>query len=105
MIETCPQCDAISQDAYGMMLNIEANSRRQIVEWGMCGFQQSCLHMKDYLIYEEDGGLNRITQLMVMRYNARSWLVGIDQIKQIFYPNLIKDSSLYEEIFMEGLTK
>jgi hypothetical protein len=93
--------DATSEDAYGMMLNVEATSLRQMAEWGMRGFQGSFPRMKDRLVYEEDGERKRIIQLTVMLYNARSRLVGINQIKNVFYPNLIKENHLYQEILMQ----
>eukprot|EP00957_Ditylum_brightwellii_P046329 3515717-Ditylum_brightwellii.AAC.1 len=46
--------DATSEDSYGMMLNVEATSMRQMTEWGMCGFQGSFPHMKGHLVYKED---------------------------------------------------
>eukprot|EP00957_Ditylum_brightwellii_P140563 10709289-Ditylum_brightwellii.AAC.1 len=72
-----------------------------MAEWGMRGFQGSFPHMKDRLVYEEDGEHKRIIQLTVMLYNVRSRLVGINQIKNVFYPNLVKENHLYEEILMQ----
>eukprot|EP00957_Ditylum_brightwellii_P200810 15307135-Ditylum_brightwellii.AAC.1 len=85
-----------------MMLNVEAAFMRQIAEWGMCGLQGSFPCMKDCLVYEEDSEHKKIIQLMVMFYNARSRLVGINQIKNVFHPTLVKENLLYEEILMQG---
>eukprot|EP00957_Ditylum_brightwellii_P177541 13523163-Ditylum_brightwellii.AAC.1 len=70
-----------AKNAYGMMLNVEATSLRQMAEWSMRRFQGSFPHMKDRLVYEENGECKRIIQLTVLLYNARSRLVGINQIK------------------------
>eukprot|EP00957_Ditylum_brightwellii_P052867 4008279-Ditylum_brightwellii.AAC.1 len=84
-----------------MMLSIEATSLRQMAEWGMRRFQGSFSHMKDWLVYKEDDELKRIIQLTVMLYSARSRLVGINQIKNVFDPNLVKENPWYEEILMQ----
>eukprot|EP00957_Ditylum_brightwellii_P135700 10348719-Ditylum_brightwellii.AAC.1 len=64
--------DVTSEDAYGMMLNAEATSMKQVAEQGMHRFQGSFPHMKDHLVYKKNGERKRIIQLKVMLYNARS---------------------------------
>eukprot|EP00957_Ditylum_brightwellii_P180671 13763061-Ditylum_brightwellii.AAC.1 len=75
---------------------------RQMAKWGTHGFQGSFPHMKDHLAYKEDSEHKRIIQLTVLLYNTRSRLVGINQTKNIFYPNLIQENHLYEEILVQG---
>eukprot|EP00957_Ditylum_brightwellii_P180072 13717459-Ditylum_brightwellii.AAC.1 len=83
-----------------MIFNVEATSMRQMTGWGMCGFQGSFPHMKDHLVYKEDKECKRIIQLTIILYNARSRLVGINQIQNKFHPNLVKDNNLYEDILI-----
>eukprot|EP00957_Ditylum_brightwellii_P006559 497058-Ditylum_brightwellii.AAC.1 len=91
--------DVTSQDSHGLMLNAEATSIKQMAEWGMHAFQGSFPCMKDHIVYE-DGECKRMIQLTVLLYNARSRLVGINHMTNLFYPNLIKGDILYEEILM-----
>eukprot|EP00957_Ditylum_brightwellii_P072929 5542476-Ditylum_brightwellii.AAC.1 len=59
-------------------------------EWGMHGFQGSFLHMKDHFKFEQNGEQQLMLHLVALLYNARSGLVGINQICNTFFPNLEK---------------
>ena len=61
---------------------------RQSAEWGMRAIQSSFPRLKDRLIFEEYGERKIILKSMILLYNLRARLVGINQIKNTYMPAL-----------------
>ena len=77
-----------AESAQDTILWKEATSVRQLSEWGMRGLQGSFPRLKDKLVYEERGERLIIIKLIAHLYNIRSNLVGINQILNVYMPNL-----------------
>lgn len=77
----------------------QATSARQASEWGMRAFQGSFPRLKDRLAYEERGERRIILQLVVLLFNMRTRLVGINQILSTYMPFLSVEANdiLYPE--------
>ena len=88
------QQDVTSRDERELLVNVAATKVRQLSEWGMRGFQGSFPRTKDRLQFEVNGERKIIIHLMVLLYNARAHLVGINQIKNTFLPALEKKTLL-----------
>ena len=63
---------------------------RQLSERGMRTLQAGFPRLKDRMIYEEMGKRSIILQLITRLNNIRANLVGINQIKSVFMPNLAR---------------
>ena len=72
----------------GVALNKEATAMRQSAEWGMRALQSSFPRLKDRFIYEEYGERRIILKSMILLYNLRARLVGINQIRNTYMPAL-----------------
>lgn len=72
-----------------------ATSMRQAAEWGMRALQSSFPRMLDRLVYEERGERRIMMKMMILLYNFRARLVGINQIKNVYMKNLIQDANNY----------
>ena len=72
-----------------------ATSMRQAAEWGMRALQSSFPRMLDRLVYEERGERRIMMKMMILLYNFRARLVGINQIKNVYMANLIQDANNY----------
>ncbi len=68
----------------GVRVKWAATSMQQSVEWGMRDFQASFSKMKDYVDYEECGERHIVMKIYVLLFNLRSWLVGINQIQNVY---------------------
>ena len=66
----------------------EATSMRQSAEWGMRGIQSSFPRLKDTLPFEEYGERRIILTSLLLLFNLRARLVGINQITSVYYPAL-----------------
>lgn len=66
----------------------QATSARQASEWGMRAFQGTFPRLKDRFVYEERGERKAVLTCMVLLYNLRSRLVGINQILHSYMPHL-----------------
>jgi len=71
----------------------EATSMRQSAEWGMRAVQASFPRLKDTLPYEEYGERKHIVTSMLLLFNLRARLVGISQIRNVYYPALQRDAN------------
>jgi hypothetical protein len=71
-----------------------ATSMRQSAEWGMHAFQSSFPRIKDTLPYEERGERRIILGCLLLLYNCRARLVGINQITNVYMPFLRNDANL-----------
>jgi hypothetical protein len=76
-------------------LNIQkqATSVRQLSEWGMRALQASFPRLKDRLIYEDRGERRLIMNLIVLLYNFRASVVGLNQIQSSFMPWLQRSAN------------
>jgi hypothetical protein len=72
----------------------EATSMRQSAEWGMGTVQASFPRLRDTFIYEEHGERRITLTCLFLLYNCRARLVGINQIRNVYLPNLEEDANL-----------
>jgi hypothetical protein len=73
----------------------DAISMRQASEWGMRTLQSSFPRLKDRFIYEENGERRIMLQMIVLLFNLRARLVGINQIRNTYMPYLMEDANLH----------
>lgn len=66
----------------------QATSMRQSAEWGMRAFQSSFPRIKDQMRFEQNGERKKIISSLVLLFNLRARLVGINQILSTFMPHL-----------------
>jgi hypothetical protein len=66
----------------------------QSTEWGMCGIQSSFPRLKDTLQFEEHGERKAIVISLLLLFNLRARLVGIYQIRSVYYPALKVDANI-----------
>lgn len=66
----------------------QATSVRQTAEWGMRAFQSSFPRIKDQMHFEQNGERKKIISSLVLLFNLRARLVGINQILSTFMPYL-----------------
>jgi len=71
----------------------EATSARQTAEWGMLALQASFPRLKDRFVYEERGERRIVLKIMVLLYNMRARMVGINQILNTYMPRLMWDAN------------
>jgi hypothetical protein len=71
----------------------EATSAWQTAEWGMRGLQASFPRLKDRFVYEERGERRITLKMLLLLYNMRARMVGINQIRNTFMPHLIRDAN------------
>ena len=72
----------------------EATSMHQSAEWGMRAVQASFPRLKDTLPYEEYGERKMIITCLMLLYNCRARLVGINQIRNVYLPYLQQDANV-----------
>jgi hypothetical protein len=73
----------------------QATSMRQSSEWGMRMIQASFPRMCDKFPFETKGERRIAIKMMVLLYNLRARLVGINQIKNVFMPSLEVNARTY----------
>jgi len=66
----------------------DATKLRQSSEWGMGGFQSSFPRTQDEMPLETRGERRLILKLLVYLFNYRTNVVGCNQIRSTFMPNL-----------------
>jgi len=71
-----------------IMQKRQATSMRQAAEWGMRGIQSSFPHLKDTFVYEETSERRIVMKMIVLLYNLRARMVGINQIRNVFMSRL-----------------
>ncbi len=76
---SAPTCEERIEDLARMR---EATSAQQTVEWGMQTMQASFPWLKDRYCYEEQGEQQLVLKMMVLLFNMRAQMVGIDQIRK-----------------------
>ncbi len=70
----------------------QATSARQTAEWGMLSIQTSFPQLRDRFHYEECGERQIILKMMVLLYNLRARMVGINQICNTYMRHLTQDA-------------
>ena len=73
----------------------QATSMRQCSEWGMRMIQSSFPRLCDKMQFEEKGERQIAIKMMVLLYNLRACMVGINQIRNFFMPRLAIDAEEY----------
>ena len=73
----------------------QATSMRQSSEWGMRMMQSSFPRLCDKFPYETRGERRISLKMMVLLYNLRARMVGINQIRNVFMPALVIDARTY----------
>lgn len=90
--------DAGIEDEEEILMNLDvkraATSMRQSSEWGMRAVQASFPRLKDTLPYEEYGERRIIMKCLLLLFNCRAHLVGINQIRNVYMPYLENDANL-----------
>ena len=76
-----------------LRIAVQATALRQSAEWGMRAIQGAFPRMKDKIKYEEVGERRVTLQLLPLLYNIRLELVGLNQLRNVYAPQLSKDSS------------
>lgn len=77
-------------------VQLEATSMHQAAEWGMRALVQSSLPcLKDRFIYEEKGERELALHSMLLLYNLRTRMVGINQIHNYYMPYLATEGNVY----------
>lgn len=71
-----------------------ATSMRQSAEWGMRAFQSSFPRIKDRIPWEMRGKRKQIMKLLILLYNFRTRVVGINQIRNVYQSNLDQDANM-----------
>ena len=72
----------------------QATSARQASEWGMRAFQGAFPRIKGRFAYEGRGERKAVLMCMVLLYNLRSRLVGINQILHSYMLHLSVEGNL-----------
>jgi len=76
-----------------------ATSMRQSAEWGMKAFQSSFPRIKDRIPWEYKGKRKLVLKMLILLYNFRTRLVGINQIRNVYKTNLEIDANM---MFVHG---
>ena len=66
----------------------------QSAEWGMHGVQSSFPRLKDTLQFKEYGERKVIVSSLLLLFNLRARLVGMNQIRSVSYPALEMNANL-----------
>ena len=66
----------------------QATSARQSAEWGMRALQGSFPRLKDRMYYEEWGKRRLILLSVVLMFNHRTSLIGLNQLISIYMPQM-----------------
>ncbi len=78
-------------------INKDATSMRQSAEWGMKELQASNPRLTDTFRWEERGERCLITKQIILGYNLRARLVGINQLQNVYMPHLRRSArSVFE---------
>jgi hypothetical protein len=72
----------------------EATSMRQSAEWGMRAFQLLMPRIKDRMKLEERGERKVTLTVMILLYNLRARLVGLNQLKSFYVAALYRDANV-----------
>jgi hypothetical protein len=67
---------------------------RQSAEWGMRAFQSSMPRIKDRMKFEERGEREVTLMMMILLYNLRARMVGINQLNSFYLGALYCDANV-----------
>ena len=81
----------IFDNALAIVINADAVSLHQSVEWGMRGLQSAFPRLKDPFTIEDFGRRHEILELLVRLYNFCTRLVGLNHIRSTYMPHLDAD--------------
>jgi hypothetical protein len=70
---------------------------QQTAEWGMRMIQTSFPRIKDRFVYEERGERRIYLKMLILLYNMRARMVGINQIRNTYMRHLMRDAN--EDVF------
>ena len=86
------QADPVTDNPRDIVVNKQATSFRQASEWGMRALQCSFPRLKDRFTYEENGERKIMLQMIVLLFNYRTRLVGLNHILNTYMPELGRDA-------------
>ena len=72
----------------------DATLMRQSAEWGMRAFQSSMPRMKDRMKFEVCGERKVTLTMMILIYNLRARMVGINQLQSFYTGSLNRDANI-----------
>jgi hypothetical protein len=67
---------------------------RQSAEWGMRAFQSSMPRIKDRMKFEERGERKVTLTVMILLYNLRARMIGINQLRSFYMGALYRDANV-----------
>ena len=73
----------------------QATSLRQAAEWGMRAIQSAFPRFYDRIKFERNGERAVYLSLLPLLYNYRLAKVGLNQICNVYCPNLSRDASYF----------
>jgi hypothetical protein len=82
--------DEVAQREWDRMK--QATSVRQTAEWGMGSLKSSFPRLMDTFLHETHGERKVIMKMMILLYNLRARIVGINQIRNFFNRELADDT-------------
>ena len=82
------------RDYYKRNVARDATSMRQSAEWGMRAFQSSMPRMKDRMKFEVRGERKVTLTMMILIYNLRARMVGINQLQSFYTASLNRDANI-----------
>jgi hypothetical protein len=71
----------------------QATLARQTAEWGMWMFQMSFPWVKDRFVYEERGERRICLKMLVLLYNMRARMVGINWTRNTYMKHLMRNAN------------
>ena len=87
--------ESFEEQALDFLKKQQATLMRQSSEWGMRMIQSSFPRMCDKFPFETRGERRIAIKMMVLLYNLRARMVGINQIKNVFMPALELNAQNY----------
>jgi hypothetical protein len=71
----------------------QATLARQTAKWGMRMIQTSFPQIKDRFVYKETGEWRICLKMLVLMYNMRARIVGINQIRSTYMKHLNQNAN------------
>jgi hypothetical protein len=78
-------------------IQLEVTSLCQAAKWGTRAIQSFFPHLKDRFAYKENGEQQRVLHSLFLLYNLRIWMVGINQIHNVYMPFLQIEENIYSK--------
>jgi len=89
-----PGCRTHDKQVRNISVKRQATSMRQLAEWGMRAVESLFPRLKDTMVYEEYSKRCITMKMVLLLYNLRAWLVGINQIRNVYMPALNVDANI-----------